>query len=593
MFKAAMNGSRLSQVVTRARQVRVASWMVVVVVVSDDPVFLAAFAQQTREGRLLVWATRLIVVSRRTLHRLHPLHQTLALTNSLLLLVDGAVGVSSAAGWVVLPYQRPGVAPLRVASWTAGGNLSLHRPLFWDKFSKFPEGSDVMVAMEENHSHLAVMEPDPKAPGGVRLQFEGFMINVLAYLAQGLNFSYTFRRPPDRAWGVKLRNGSFTGMVGQVHREDVNLGLGPFAINAARYEAGDFTWPINFMVVKVLGGRGSPEVDPWGFLLPFDPWVWAALFSFFLLLSVTSYFLSTVFSKKGSKKEDFATKNLHFIGIMFRQYPFHIPRWINASNSIPANVLLNHTASLGPTAMWVGEGGCWWQRVMLGVWMLMTMVLTRSYEGNLMSLLAVRHLPQPYQTLGDVVDDPSVVMVWEKQGAPMQAVIDATFGIFYEVKKKEEQGRLRVLQRIDYDSILDEVIRQHKVIIDYDLVTTGTISKHFSRTGRCDLYVGHGNILAQPIALMSQKDSPLIPALNERITSMSEAGLYYNWAKVANSNSTSCERVPIKITISSTLSIRQCSAMLMVLAGGLVVGLAVLCLEVVVASVLGTDGVIS
>ncbi|XP_063855559.1 glutamate receptor ionotropic, kainate glr-3-like [Scylla paramamosain] len=424
-----------------------------------------------------------------------------------------------------------------------------------------------MVAMEENHSHLAVMEPDPKAPGGVRLQFEGFMINVLAYLAQGLNFSYTFRRPPDRAWGVKLRNGSFTGMVGQVHREraderagqglihctvtdalqDVNLGLGPFAINAARYEAGDFTWPINFMVVKVLGGRGSPEVDPWGFLLPFDPWVWAALFSFFLLLSVTSYFLSTVFSKKGSKKEDFATKNLHFIGIMFRQY---IPFTFHAGLMLAIQyVLLNHTASLGPTAMWVGEGGCWWQRVVLGVWMLMTMVLTRSYEGNLMSLLAVRHLPQPYQTLRDVVDDPSVVMVWEKQGAPMLAVIDATFGI-YEVKKKEEQGRLKVLQRIDYDSILDEVIRQHKVIIDYDLVTTGTISKHFSRTGnqeevvcglkllisditsvqrvtistgRCDLYVGHGNILAQPIALMSQKDSPLIPALNERITSMSYA----------------------------------------------------------------------
>ncbi|KAK8405251.1 hypothetical protein O3P69_001667 [Scylla paramamosain] len=285
--------------------------MVVVVVVSDDPVFLAAFAQQTREGRLLVWATRLIVVSRRTLHRLHPLHQTLALTNSLLLLVDGAVGVS-----------------------------------------RFPEGSDVMVAMEENHSHLAVMEPDPKAPGGVRLQFEGFMINVLAYLAQGLNFSYTFRRPPDRAWGVKLRNGSFTGMVGQVHRED------------------------------------------------------------------------------------------------------------------------------------------------------------------------------------------------------------ATFGIFYEVKKKEEQGRLKVLQRIDYDSILDEVIRQHKTEAVNIRHNISSASLHFHRA---------------------------------MITSMSEAGLYYNWAKVANSNSTSCERVPIKITISSTLSIRQCSAMLMVLAGGLVVGLAVLCLEVVVASVLGTD----
>ncbi|MPC20869.1 hypothetical protein E2C01_013831 [Portunus trituberculatus] len=101
VFEETTNGSQLSQTVMHAREVetetklvRMASWMVVVVVVSDDPVFLAAFAQQAREGRLLVWATRLIVVSRQAPYSLHPLHQTLALTNSLLLLVDGAAGVA-------------------------------------------------------------------------------------------------------------------------------------------------------------------------------------------------------------------------------------------------------------------------------------------------------------------------------------------------------------------------------------------------------------------------------------------------------------------------------------------------------------------
>ena len=72
--------------------------MVVVVVVSDDPALLAAFARQAREGRLLVWATRLIVVTRRALHRLHPLHHTLSLTNSLLLLVDGPPEVKRCVG---------------------------------------------------------------------------------------------------------------------------------------------------------------------------------------------------------------------------------------------------------------------------------------------------------------------------------------------------------------------------------------------------------------------------------------------------------------------------------------------------------------
>lgn len=47
-------------------------------------------------------------------------------------------------------------------------------------------------------------------------------------------------------------------------------------------------------------------------------------------------------------------------------------------------------------------------------WLLATLVLRRSYEGNLMSLLAVRHIPQPYQSLRDVLDDRSAVMIWKK-----------------------------------------------------------------------------------------------------------------------------------------------------------------------------------
>ncbi|XP_063872489.1 uncharacterized protein LOC135106946 [Scylla paramamosain] len=198
----------------------------------------------------------------------------------------------------------------------------------------------------------------------------------------------------------------------------------------------------------------------------------------------------------------------------------------------------------------MGEGGWWWQRVVLGVWMLMTMVLTRSYEGNLMSLLAVRHLPQPYQTLRDVVDDSSVVMVWHKQGAPIQSVMDATSGIFYEVKETIKQGRLQEELPFKYLSILDEVISQRTVIIDYVRITRATRSKYFSETGRCDFYIGLENIQANPVALISQKDSPLIPPLNARIMSLTEAGLFHQWNNEGIANYSACERVPTKITIS-------------------------------------------
>ncbi|MPC71302.1 hypothetical protein E2C01_065576 [Portunus trituberculatus] len=43
--------------------------------------------------------------------------------------------------------------------------------------------------MEPNDRHTVVMVPDPTAPGGERPVFKGYMITVVEYLAQGLNFS--------------------------------------------------------------------------------------------------------------------------------------------------------------------------------------------------------------------------------------------------------------------------------------------------------------------------------------------------------------------------------------------------------------------
>ena len=49
--------------------------------------------------------------------------------------------------------------------------------------------TNLMVAMEQNHGNKVVMQPDATAPGGKRLLFKGYMVPVLEYLAQGLNFS--------------------------------------------------------------------------------------------------------------------------------------------------------------------------------------------------------------------------------------------------------------------------------------------------------------------------------------------------------------------------------------------------------------------
>ncbi|XP_045124005.1 ionotropic receptor 93a-like [Portunus trituberculatus] len=78
----------VSDVVVRARHIRRSSWCVTVVVMSDDPDFLAAFAESTLKHRLLGWATRLLVLARLPLHQVHSLlssHWTFSMMNAMVL----------------------------------------------------------------------------------------------------------------------------------------------------------------------------------------------------------------------------------------------------------------------------------------------------------------------------------------------------------------------------------------------------------------------------------------------------------------------------------------------------------------------------
>lgn len=70
------------------QQVRQLSFCMMVVVVSQDPDFLAAFARRSLSDRLLVWATRLVVVTSLSLLQIRTLlpdHWTFSMMNTIFL----------------------------------------------------------------------------------------------------------------------------------------------------------------------------------------------------------------------------------------------------------------------------------------------------------------------------------------------------------------------------------------------------------------------------------------------------------------------------------------------------------------------------
>ncbi|KAG7162429.1 Glutamate receptor ionotropic, kainate 4-like 5, partial [Homarus americanus] len=408
------------------------SWCVTVVVVSDDPAFLAAFAEWSLKGRLLVWSTRLLAVTRLTLPELRLLKNSLSMMNAMMVIVDDKTNSKRCTLYIHLPYISRGTQTMKVASWTPhqGLTLTTQLPFFPEKFFIFIQRPTLVVTMQESILNRAMMKADPEAPGGQRLWFTGHMPNLLQTIAESINFSYTYLRPPDGTWGTRLPNGSWSGMVGVVTRKEADIGLGPFIMSASRAEVVDFTWPFTVSSSRVMAPRGRAEVDPWGFLLPLAPLVWTAILTVLLVLSVVISLMASCLPRKFSNRSDWAVDAYNLIRVLLQQ---------DVSES---------------SDYW------WWERLVLAVWMLMMLVLTRSYAGNLMSLLAVRHISEPYKTLQEVLDDPSVTMIWQDNSASVQYFRTTEYGIFRKVGEAEIAGRVRFLTLMEYGPGVAPLVKQ-------------------------------------------------------------------------------------------------------------------------------------
>ncbi|XP_069951441.1 probable glutamate receptor isoform X2 [Cherax quadricarinatus] len=534
--------AQLCRMVDQARRLRQVSRCLRMMVVSDDAAFLVAFAECSLEGRLLVWSNRLLAVTRLSLQQLQQLHETFSQTNSILLLVNTVAG-----------YLQDTKA-LRVASWTPkrGLVLTTHLPLFPNKFYKFLQKPSLVVAGGQYEPHVNVLF-NSKTPQDTEVTFYGPMINLLEIFALNINFSYRIVRPPDGVWGAKMPNGTWIGMVGMVVRKEVDFALGPFGITAVRYEAADYTRPIVIDYARIMARRGRPEVDPWGFVLPLAPLVWAATLTTLLLLCLILLLLSKCSSY------------------------LHINRETTASYSV-----LDYLRVLLQQDVFVRKGS-WWQRMLLIAWMTVTLVLTRSYSGNLMSLLAVRYSLQPYQTLQDAVDDPSVALIWEEDSSYVQSFRRATSGIYKAVTDLEKIGRNVYLTFSSISERAPTLVRRgdHVLVLEENSENV-YIAQDFSTTERCDFYLSREKVLPLMFAMIGRKNSPLVPVLSNRIRSVKEAGLYDYWMKTSVPNSSSCAHTSTKTTVKASLSLTNLSGMFVVLVSGYGLGLLVFGLEAII-----------
>ncbi|XP_042858035.1 probable glutamate receptor, partial [Penaeus japonicus] len=461
------------------------SWCVSVVVVSDSPAFLTTFAVRSLESQFLVWSTRLLLVTHLGLQEVSHLHEALSMMNAMLMTFHHDQGLTSCTFYVYMPYSPAGEEAVQVASWASRRGLVLR-----EDFRLFPQKlrhrAEIVVAAEEYPPHAFVLLlGGTDSQGRPRFSITGPMVKLLDIMASSVNFTYTYIRPPDGAWGAKQPDGSFSGMVGMLSRKEADLGLGPFGMSASRAEVVDYTGFIVIDYARIIGGRGRAEVDPWGFLLPLAPEVWLGVAVMTAMAMVTVALLTALSERVSAGRRS--------TGLVFGV----------------VRVLLIQDLKVA--------SGRRWERVLLAGWMIVTLVTVKSYAGNLMSLLAVRHIPQPYQSVRDVLDDTSCTMIWEANTAYVQFVESVSSGIFHEVSQAGKEGRILYRKTTEHLDTINSLVRSGpNVLILEDLTHKFLMGQDFSVTGRCDFYTSREMFLPFIFAMIGQKSHPLVPALSKR-----------------------------------------------------------------------------
>ena len=70
-------------------------------------------------------------------------------------------------------------------------------------------------------------------------------VDLLNILAFNLNFTYTIKQPKDMSYGQILDNGSWNGIIGELHRRNADIGLCDLAVTEQRSRVVDFTVGLN------------------------------------------------------------------------------------------------------------------------------------------------------------------------------------------------------------------------------------------------------------------------------------------------------------------------------------------------------------
>ncbi|XP_054031724.1 probable glutamate receptor [Dryobates pubescens] len=325
-------------------------------------------------------------------------------------------------------------------------------------------------------------------------ELEGYCMDLLKALAAMLHFSYKVKVVGDGQYGAVSPGGNWTGMVGEILRQEADIAVAPLTVTSAREEVVSFTTPFLQTGIGILLRKDtvSQEMSFFHFLAPFSKETWTGLLFAYLL---TCFCLFLVARLSPCEWNEPKNEENHFT--------FLNSLWFGAG------ALALQGVTPRPKALSV--------RVVAAVWWLFTIALLAAYIANFTALLSSSSEQLPIQTFEDLV----------KQRKLEFGTLEGS-STFYYFKNSKNPIHQMIYEYMDKrrDHVLVKTYQEAvQRVMESDYAFIGeSISQDLAAARHCNLIRAPEVIGARGFGIATTQASPWTKKLSVAVLKLRESG---------------------------------------------------------------------
>ncbi|KAF8773253.1 Glutamate receptor ionotropic like protein [Argiope bruennichi] len=117
------------------------------------------------------------------------------------------------------------------------------------------------------------------------IEFSGLHGRILDIILKAMKVEFKLLIPEDGEWGRLLPNGSWTGMIGKIQKNEADIAFNSISVNEERMKVVDFSKPYSTDYMTFAITKSEAVTTAWAFIYAFDSFYSSVLLS---ILSVPS-----------------------------------------------------------------------------------------------------------------------------------------------------------------------------------------------------------------------------------------------------------------------------------------------------------------